>query len=273
MRLALVSVVGSLVCSLPCLPALGGEDVGVRVREEAPGGEWALEQSDRVFLVTWQAATQAPMSFRVGTQDQLQTVQGHGSGFLADVYADFAPLSWVTVGATASYGSQDQLGNNEVSPTAYVKAQVLRSEDVGVNLAAAVQYKQVGFSPFEGDGEAEVEGMLLADRRLGRLALSANAVFGASLKGSERDAELKAAAGWYVAPNVIVGVDGLARYDLTPSGEQPAVGRSFELVGGPMATLKLDRLTFGLLAGVSAPMHVAAPGVGAMGMLQVGYGW
>jgi len=261
-----------VILSLASSPALA-QAVGemVHARGEAPDGAWVLDDGDRVFLIGEQAATQAPGSLRLGTREQLEAVRGSGNGFLADAYADFAPLGWLTVGATASYGAQDRGGTNEVSPTAYAKAQFLRQEQAGVNLAAEVQYKQVGFSPFEGDGEAELEGMLLADRRFGRVAVTANAVFGASLKGAERDAELKAAVGYYARENLLVGVDALARVDLTPAGQQAAIGRSYEVVGGPMATLKLDRVTLAALVGASAPMH--ASGTGGVGMLHVGYAW
>jgi hypothetical protein len=269
MRLTLALLV-SLVSSPAFAQAVGEM---VHARGEAPDGAGVLEDGDRLFLIAEQASTQAPGSLRLGTREQLEAVQGTGNGFLADVYADFAPTSWLTLGATGSYGAQDRGGSNEVSPTAYVKAQLLRQDQTGVNVAAEVQYKQVGFSPFEGDGEAELEGMLLADRRFGRVAVTADGVFGASLKGAERDAELKAAVGYYVGSNLLVGVDGLARLDLTPSDRQPAVGRSYELVGGPMATLKLDRLTLAALVGASAPMHVGTPGVGGVGMVHVGYAW
>jgi len=270
MRLAAITLSLTLFGS-PALAQVVGE--GLHARGEAPDTSWVLDDSDRLFLISEQGATPAAGTLRLGTREQAEAVRGSGNGFLADIYADFAPLRWLTVGATASYGAQDRGGSNEVSPTAYVKAQFLREQDSGFNLAAELQYKQVGFSPFEGDGEAELEGMLLADRRFGRLAVTANAVFGTSLKASERDAELKAAVGYYARSNLLVGLDGIARVDLTPKSDQPALGRSYELVGGPMATLKLDKLTLALLAGVSAPMHVGGTGVGAIGMAHVGYAW
>src|SRR5262249_26129797 len=132
----------------------------------------AILQSDRVFTLGVQATTIAPMAFRVGTDDQLQTVQGLGQGFYAALFADFAPVSRRQIGVTLNYGnSGDEAVQYLVAPTAYVQFQVLRQETNGVNLAVAVNAKKIGFQrpTDEHPNGGEMEGQILADTRFGHV--------------------------------------------------------------------------------------------------------
>jgi hypothetical protein len=109
----------SLVATFVSIAALGlplhAEEPGAVVTSQSASSAWTLSSSDRIFLISAQADTMAPMSFRVGTVDQLQTVQaganngwgsGQGfSGYYADFFADFAPLSWLQLGLTMNYGT------------------------------------------------------------------------------------------------------------------------------------------------------------------------
>jgi hypothetical protein len=261
-----------LALALCSATALAEEGAVIRARGEGPTGEWTLGASDRVFLLTEPAATQAPMSFRVGTLDQLATVQGGGSGFYADVFADFAPLTWLTVGGAFAYGNVgERQGERQLAPTVYAKAQLLRQGDGVADVAAQLRYKQLGLGSGEGQAEGELEAALLVQRRVGRLGVSLNAVYGGDFEGKEADAELRGGAGFSVLPNLVVGVDVLGRYELRRGPLQVTTGRSWELTGGPMGALRLDQLTISILAGVTAPMHVASPGVGFAGLLQLGY--
>ena len=242
-------------------------------------GAGTMQQSDREYLIANQASTMAPMSIRVGTYDQYQNVQIGGGGnpndFLADVYIDVAPLSWLTLGVTGNYGTIGDSAN-EFAPTAMLKAQFLRQDTAGVNMAGAVQYKKFGFQdrPVGANNpqnQGEVEAMLLVDRRIGNLDLTGNAVFGKSYTQPDADAELKLAGGYLVRPNLLVGFDSITRYDASFDGGPKDGTRYWEFTGGPMASVKVSQLTVALLAGISAPMHVAA--VGPTAMLHVGYGF
>lgn len=250
-------------------------DVGTQV----DSGAWRLDESDRVFLISRQAATMAPMSFRVGTLDQLQAVQSLGTGYDAEIFGDFAPTSWLQLGLTVDYGTLGDLATQGlVAPAFYAQAQILRQETAGVNLAAAVNFKKIGFSgpTTTQPNDGEVEAQILADRRFGRFGVTANGVFGKSISAPDSDAELRLAAGYYLRENLLVGVDGIGRYDTSFDGGPQDGTRYWELTGGPMATWKVDRFTVSGLVGVAAPMHApigptAGNSVGATGMLQLGY--
>ncbi len=252
----------------------------VLVTPDARGsGAGVIQQSDREYLIANQATNMAPMSIRVGTYDQYQSVQigggGNANGFLADLFIDFAPTSWLTVGVTGNYGTFGDSAN-EFAPTAMVKAQFLKQETAGINLAGGVQYKKFGFqdrpvSTSNPQNQGEVEAMLLADRRFGNLDFTGNAVFGKSYTQPDADAELKLAAGYLIQQNLLVGFDSITRYDASFDGGPKDGTRYWEFTGGPMSSVKFDKLTVAALVGISAPMHVAA--VGPTAMVQLSYGF
>jgi hypothetical protein len=258
----------------------------VSTSEPSPSGAWNLRSSDKIFLITSQADTMAPMTFRVGTVDQLQTVQagaGNGwgsgtgwSGYYADVFADFAPLSWLQVGLTMKYGTiGDPATLNLPAPTAYVKAQFLRQATSGVNLAAAVNVKKIGFSrPTDTNpNDGEIEAQLLVDKRIGQLTFAANGIFGKSFSAPDSDSELKLSAGYFLLNNLVVGLDCITRYDTSFDGGPKDGTRYVEFTGGAMVTWKVGNFALSALAGIAAPMHtpLGYVGLGPTGMLQIAY--
>ena len=249
-------------------------------------GAWTLKSSDRIFLITQQADTMEAGTFRVGTVDQLQTIQagaGNGwgsgagfSGYYTDFFAEFAPTRWLQVGLTMNYGSiGDPAVINLPAPTAYAKVQFLRQSENGVNMAAAVNVKKIGFSrPTDTNpNDGEIEAWLLADKRIGRVVLSANGVFGKSFSAPDSDAELKLSAGYYVLRNLVVGLDAMGRYDTSFDGGPQDGTRYSEFTGGAMVTWKVQNFSMSALAGLAAPMHtpVGVPGIGPTGMVQLTY--
>jgi len=253
---------------------------------QGPSGSWTLKNNDRIFLISQQADTMEPMSFRVGTMDQLQTVQagaGNGfgsgagySGYYTDFFAEFAPTRWLQFGLTMNYGSLgDPATINLPAPTAYVKAQFLRQETAGFNMAGAVNVKKIGFSrPTDlNPNDGELEGWLLADKRIGRFVLAANGVFGKSFSAPDSDVELKLSAGYYLLRNLVVGLDSMTRYDTSFDGGPHDGTRYSEFTGGGMVTWKVQDFTLSALAGLAAPMHtpVGVSGLGATGMVQLTY--
>jgi hypothetical protein len=275
-------MVGGLVLAgaLGPLSAWGDESATpVLTSSDTHSGAGAIQQSDREYLIANQAATMAPMTIRVGTYDQYQNVQvgggGNPNGFLADIFVDVAPTSWLTVGLTGNYGTFGDSAN-VFAPTAYMKAQFLRQDTAGVNMAGEVQYKKFGFqdrpvSASNPQNQGEIEAMLLVDRRFGNLDLTGNAVFGKSYTQPDADAELKLAAGYLVRQNLLVGLDSITRYDASFDGGPKDGSRYWEFTGGPMASVKFGTLTLAALAGLSAPMHIAA--IGPTAMAQVSYGF
>jgi hypothetical protein len=268
-----------VVLALGAQPAFA-EALNDKIVKEAPEGSWRLENSDRLYLISTQADTMAPMSFRVGTVNQLQTVQGQGGGYALNAYADFAPTSWLQLGATINYGTiGDPAIQNVVSPTLYGKVQFLRQESAGINMATAVNFKKIGFGHLTDahPNSGEIEAQILVDKRIGNLTLTANGIFGKSLNVPDSDAELKLSGGYYVLPNLVLGLDTITRYDTSFDGGPKDGTRYWEFTGGGFVTTKLAAFTLSLLAGVAAPMHFTAapsqnsPGVGPTGMFQIGY--
>jgi hypothetical protein len=274
MRSTLWTTLSALLFMAP--PAMA-EVLTDSIQKDVDASAWQLEQSDRIYMISSQADTMAPMSFRVGTVNQLQTVQGFGGGFQSDVYADFAPTSWFQIGMSINYGTiGDPALQNVVAPTAYGKVQFLRQDVSGVNLAAAVNLKKIGFGRLTDahPNSGEVEAQILIDKRIGDLALTANGVFGKSFSVPDSDAELKLSAGYFVLPNLVLGLDTITRYDTSFDGGPSDGTRYVEFTGGGIATWKASSLTLSILGGVSAPMHAplnAGPGIGPMGMFQLGY--
>jgi hypothetical protein len=270
-----LAVLGALALASPALA-----QVQANVDQQSPGSSrWSLQDSDKVFLISQQAQTMAPMTFRVGTVDQLQTVQSLGTGYVADVFADFAPLSWLQLGVTVNYGTVgDPALQNILAPTLYVQAQFLHQETAGVNMAGALNFKKIGFAEPTEDhpNDGELEAWLLVDRRVGRFGLTANGVFGKSFSVPDSDAELKLSAAYFLRRNLAVGLDSITRYDTSFDGGPKDGTRYWELTGGPMATWKLADFTLAGLGGLTAPMHAPAPGtpgpgIGPIGMLQLTY--
>jgi len=196
------------------------------------------------------------------------------SGYYVDVFADFALTSWLQAGATMNYGTVgDPAVVSIAAPTAYAKAQFLRQDRAGVNMAFAVNLKKIGFSRPTDDhpNDGEIEGQLDADKRIGNLLLVANAVFGKSFSVPDSDAELKLSAGYFVAANFVIGLDTISRYDTSFDGGPQDGTRYWEFTGGAMATWKVWHLGLSLLAGLASPMHtpVGSAGVGPTGMVQI----
>jgi hypothetical protein len=267
----------SLTLVLAAAPA-HAEVLSDSIQKDVDADAWQLEQSDRIYMISSQADTMAPMSFRVGTINQLQTVQGFGGGFFSDVYADFAPTSWFQIGMSVNYGTiGDPALQNVIAPTAYGQVQILRQDTDGMSLAAAVNLKKIGFGRLTDahPNSGEVEAQILASKRIGELSLTANAVFGKSFSVPDSDAELKLSAGYFVLPNLVLGLDTITRYDTSFDGGPSDGTRYIEFTGGGIATWKpVSKVTLSLLGGVSAPMHAplnAGAGIGPVGMFQLGY--
>jgi hypothetical protein len=274
------------VCALLPFALATAQVQSVNASEPSVSGEWTLRGSDKIFLISSQAETMAPMTFRVGTVDQLQTVQAGGgkgwgagtgwSGYYADVFADFAPLSWLQVGLTMNYGTiGDPATINLPAPTAYVKAQFLRQASAGVNMAAAVNVKKIGFSrpASTNPNDGEIEAQLLLDKRIGQLTFAANGVFGKSFSAPDSDAEFKLSAGYFLLHNLLVGLDCITRYDTSFDGGPKDGTRYVEFTGGAVVTWKVGSFALSALGGVAAPMHtpVGYVGLGPTAMIQIAY--
>jgi hypothetical protein len=251
-----------------------------------PSGAWNLRNSDRVFLISSQAEVMPRLSLRFGTVDGVQSVSagpGNGwgtasgfSGYATDYFAEFSATSWLQLGAEINYGTLGDPATVKLfAPAGYVKAQFLRQEEHGVNMAVALNGKKIGFSratdAYPNGGE--LEGQILIDRHWGIFTLAFNGVFGKSFTAPDSDTEAKLSAGWRVRDNLLLGLDTITRVDTSFDGGPHDGTRYVEFDGGGMITWKVWNIGLSGLGGIAAPMHtpVGYSGVGPMGMIQAVY--
>jgi len=162
---------------------------------------------------------------------------------IANLHAD--------VGAYFQSGAQ--------GPAARVRYQLLNQFSHGLDLAAGVRFKTVGFHPDDG----EVEFLLAAGRRFGRFEVVLNGVFGVETGGENgKDLEAKAFAGWRFSDSVRAGIDSRLQAEvenedqIAPPIGQPAVptGRDYDLTAGPSIAWMVTRtIQVQALVGVAQP--------------------
>jgi len=140
-----------------------------------------------------------------------------------------------------------QVGAN--GPSARVRYQILSQARTGIDLSAGARFKTVGFHPDEG----EVEVLLLAGRRFGKVELVLNGVFGFETGGGNgKDVEARAFAGYRFTEDVRAGLDGRIQGEVadeeTPApGTPPKTGRDYDLTAGPAVSWIVARSLGSLL--------------------------
>jgi hypothetical protein len=149
------------------------------------------------------------------------------------------------VGAYFQFGAQ--------GPAARVRYQVLNQASHGLDAAAGVRFKTVGFHPDQG----EVEFILAAGRRFGHFELVLNGVFGVETGGeSGKDIEAKAFAGWRFNEAVRAGLDGRIQAEVSDQKVPvtPATGREYDLTAGPAVSwMVAQNIQVQALVGVAQP--------------------
>ena len=182
-------------------------------------------------------------------------------------------ISWTPIqNLSGGVGAYWQVGAN--GPTARIRYQFLNQFRHGLDLSAGARFKTVGFHPDQG----EVEFLLLAGRRFGRIELVLNGVVGFETGGkSGKDIEAKAFAGYRFSEDVRAGLDGRMQAEVgdeesPPPGAPPKTGRDYDMTAGPavswivarnLGTLFRD-LQLQALVGVAQPKrtdNTAAVGV------------
>jgi hypothetical protein len=154
------------------------------------------------------------------------------------------------------------------SPSATLRWQLLEQDSQGVNLAALVRYKSVGFVP----SAAEVEASLNVGRTLGRFELLADGVFGKGIRGDTgADVEGKLSAGWNATEAVRLGADARLQAELADDEASPSPGRDFDLLAGPTASVVIQSVQLQALAGVAAPRRSLAVGPAAMALASIDF--
>jgi hypothetical protein len=132
-------------------------------------------------------------------------------------------------------------------PTVGLRAQVLRQERHGVDGAISVFYRPEGFTEPEG----EIETFISLGRRIDRVTLLGNLVYGQDPEGNERDGELRFSS-LYAAGRWAFGVDSRARFALGP--QKTAMAQSepkLDFMAGPLAAATVGPVALYAEAGPS----------------------
>jgi hypothetical protein len=200
---------------------------------------------DRDTLLTEAPATPAASTVRIaGIGAGSAQTDASGSQISGNVM--WAPIENLAV----DIGAYWQAGTGG-GPTARARYQILSQRGAGIDLAAGLRYKSVGFSPKSG----EVEVLLAAGRRFGDFDLVLNGVFGKEVTGDGMDVEAKGFAGYHFGENVRAGVDGRVQIEVADEAATgPKVGRDYDLTAGPaMSLLITSGVQVQALLGVSQP--------------------
>ncbi len=156
---------------------------------------------------------------------------------IANLHAD--------VGAYVQVGAQ--------GPAARVRYQFLNQAAHGLDLSAGVRFKTVGFHPSNG----ELEALVAAGRRFGRIELVLNGIFGQETGGGAgKDIELKGFAGYRLSEAVRAGLDSRLQAEIGDEEDPllPKTGRDYDLTAGPAVSWMVTRsLQLQALFGVAQP--------------------
>ena len=182
----------------------------------------------------------------------------------ADVHATFRPglggeiglPGGVTIGAGTNWvGGDVNQGtgrtdfNLGLSPYAQARIHLLgRDDGYGFQLGTGLVYKFVGF---EGD-PGELELAVSTQYRHIKYEIGLQAVLGQDLReGDGHDGEIHAYAVYRVIPQLALGGAGQVRMALGDDNEAAGARRSYDVIGGAIASLTLGRYSVGALGGVS----------------------
>jgi len=211
---------------------------------------------DRDTLLTDAPAVAAKGTVRV-TGGVSGTTDSAGVGATQGQANISGSIQWSPVQNLAGdVGAYYQVGAQ--GPSARIRYQILSQDAFGLDLAAGVRFKTVGFHADHG----EVEFLVAAGRRFGKFELVLNGVFGVETGGGGgKDLEAKGFAGWRLTEAVRVGLDNRIQVEAgdseNPAAKPPGV-RDYDLTSGPAVSWMITR-TFQVqaLVGVAQPKKTA----------------
>lgn len=128
------------------------------------------------------------------------------------------------------------------------RLQLLNDEDHGLDGAVALFY-----DPNEFREEGNIVAGLLVSKRLGRLGLFGNALFGSDPEGDDQVLELRFAPLYRVLENFELGLDARGRYNMSSDDKRTGtLTRDWELQALPTASLAFGPFAVVAEAGLSA---------------------
>jgi len=132
-------------------------------------------------------------------------------------------------------GAEYSPTRQEARPTVGARVQLLRQEAHGVDGAISVFYRPEGFTEPEG----EIETFVSLGRRIDRVSLIGNLVYGQDPEGNERDGEVRLGA-LYGKNKWAVGLDSRLRFAIGTQRSAAALAEpKLDLLAGPVGTVAI----------------------------------
>jgi hypothetical protein len=229
----------AIACALVAMPAtLHAQQADADVEREAPAAPTQRGMDDGVFVPLTLApevgSTRAFASAHAG-------YDGATNSAIIESAAEASLWGPVSLRGGASYSN----GTQRMRPSAGGRVQVMRQGRHGIDGSIAIFYKAEGFTEAEG----EIESFVSIGRRIGRLSLLGNIVYGQDPEGNERDGELRAAV-LHHAGRFVLGLDTRLRFALgAQRGRAATVEPKVDLAAGPLATVAVGSLALFVEAG------------------------
>jgi hypothetical protein len=253
----------------PTAPTAGTVDTGTApvAPEAAPDPTGGGYTSPTLLFIP--AVAVPKWTVRVIASTELQSPSDIDAGFRPGLGAEVGLPAGFTLGAGTNWVGGDVNSDTNktdfnlgLSPYFQARFHILgESSGQGFQLGVATTYKFVGF---EGD-PGEMEAALSAQYRRPRWEAGLQGVFGQDFGDlHNRDGEAHAYALYRVIPQLGVGAAGQVRVALSQAPDSTA--NHYDVVGGGIASLTIDRYQVGGLGGVSS-IGLAQGQVGGLGQL------
>ena len=228
--------------------------------EDESAAEQRHNSMDRFFVLSESAAV-PPTDVRAETSGEATSQSGDAPGGLGvSERVEFVLLKGLSLRA----GAELRNTGNGFTPSAQAKYQFLNQKQHGLNMAAGLRYKQVGF---QSDG-GEAEAFVAAGRRWGQVLGTANLVVGTELGRPEGDFEGHVGLGYLLTENLVVGLNTRYQHEFETENVGRHPGREFELMGGAMVGYNWNIVDVSLLGGYYMPRSTDSSG--PLAMLRVG---
>jgi hypothetical protein len=155
---------------------------------------------------------------------------------------------------------------NEARPSIGGRVQLLRQARHGIDGSVSVFYRPEGFTEPEG----EIETFVSIGRRVDRIAVLGNLVYGQDPEGNERDGELRFAS-LYAVGRWTFGIDSRLRFAIgTQRGAMAQAEPKFDLMAGPVAAATVGPVAVFAQAGPSVLKLGNSTSAGVAGLAGVG---
>ena len=225
---------------------------------------------DRDTLLTEAPATPNSGTVRVSAGANAQPTGAADNGGTGGISGS---ILWAPIDRLAGDVGLYQQGPDS-GPTVRLRFQLLKQQDVGLDLAIGARFKEFGFFKKQtGSPNGEFEYLLALGKSFGLFDAMINTVIGFEAGGPGSDIEGKAFFGYRFLSNLRGGIDGRvqAEYKDESGTKKPDFGNDVNLVAGPaISWLTLnDKLQLQALLGVAKPRGTTTISPG--GLLAVAF--